>query len=83
MIIPPVGFKDCVEDRAEKWSCAKERFDAHIQYHARNRDSRNPKLHCAADDIYREQRIQYVADPRNQPDEAAKGPRRNNFTIEA
>jgi len=30
------------------------------------------QAHRAADDIQREQRIQYVADPRNQPDEAAK-----------
>ena len=72
VIIPPVGFENCVEDRAEKRSGAKKRFDADIQHHARDRDSRNPKLHRAGYDIQREQRIHYVADPRNQPDEAAK-----------
>jgi hypothetical protein len=72
LIIPPIGFEDCIEHRAEKRSGAKERFYADIQHHARDRDSRNAELHRTADDIQRKQCIQYIADARNQPDETAK-----------
>ena len=53
VIIPPVRFEDCVENRAEKRSGAKQRFDADIQHHARNRYSRNSKR-TVRPTIYRE-----------------------------
>jgi hypothetical protein len=69
LIVPAISLERDVEEVPKQRHGSGERFNADVHQHACDRDARDIQLNGSHDDVQRDQRIEHVANARNQADD--------------